>query len=313
VPETDSKMIVKIAPPLVAAALAAAGCGSAADGNGATTSARPGPSPPAKSQFRQPPPATGARHRRGGQPPRKHRQHQHRHPRRAAIRVSRCSYRTGRGCPRVAPPGSCHIQRRLQDRRCTPGALNPAVRQATIFSTICRPGGYTDSVRPPVSYTEPLKYREMAAYRFAGRSAGDFELDHLIPLELGGAPADPRNLWPEPHASGRGAYEKDVVENELHDQVCSGRISLARAQRQSLDWIAHYHGGSGPAGSGHGGGPGPAGLGGPGSTSPGDKDCADFPTQAQAQRFFRAHGGSPGYNYDGLDGDGDGKVCETLP
>ena len=229
------------------------------------------------------------------------------------IAVSHCSYRTGRGCSRVPPPGSCHVHGSLEDRGCTPGALDPAVTQATISSTICRPGGYTDSVRPPESYTEPLKYREMAAYGFGGQSAGNFELDHLIPLELGGAPADPRNLWPEPHGSKRGAYQKDTVENQLHDQACGGQTSLAQAQRDSLDWIAQYRGGSGSGAPSHGGGSTPAGLGGPGSTSPGDKDCSDFSTHAQAQSFFHAHGGSASYNYDGLDGDHDGKVCETLP
>lgn len=185
--------------------------------------------------------------------------------------------------------------------------------QATLSSTICRPGGYTDSVRPPESYTEPLKYRLMAAYGFGGDSPGRFELDHLIALELGGAPSDRRNLWPEPHSGAPDAYKKDVVENQLHDQVCSGQISLGRAQRESLNWVIAYHGGTRTNGTSGGGGPAPAGLGGPGSTSPGDKDCSDFSTQAQAQSFFKAHGGSPSYNYDGLDGDHDGKVCETLP
>ena len=44
-----------------------------------------------------------------------------------------------------------------------------------------------------------------------------------------------------------------------------------------------------------------------------DKDCSDFSTQAQAQHFFNSHGGSPTNNYDALDGDGDGRVCESLP
>ncbi len=229
------------------------------------------------------------------------------------IVLSHCSYRTDRGCPRAPPPGSCHVHGSLEDRGCTPGALNPAVTQATISTTICRPGGYTDSVRPPESYTEPLKYRLMAAYGYGGNSASKFELDHLVPLEVGGAPSDPRNLWPEPHAGAPDAFKKDVVENQLHDEVCSGEIGLAQAQRDSLDWIAHYHGGAVSGSTSHPSGSASTGLGGPGSTSPGDKDCSDFSTQAQAQSFFHAHGGSPSYNYDGLDGDHDGKACESLP
>jgi endonuclease YncB( thermonuclease family) len=44
-----------------------------------------------------------------------------------------------------------------------------------------------------------------------------------------------------------------------------------------------------------------------------DRDCPDFANQAEAQRFFEAHGGSATNNFDDLDGDGDGVACESLP
>ena len=44
-----------------------------------------------------------------------------------------------------------------------------------------------------------------------------------------------------------------------------------------------------------------------------DRDCSDFANQAEAQRFFEAHGGSSTNNFDNLDGDGDGVACESLP
>jgi hypothetical protein len=54
------------------------------------------------------------------------------------------------------------------------------------------------------------------------------------PLELGGAPRDPQNLWPEPHPSPN---EKDTVEDAAHDAVCSGTIALPDAQhRIATDW-----------------------------------------------------------------------------
>jgi hypothetical protein len=60
------------------------------------------------------------------------------------------------------------------------------------------------------------------------------EEDHLISLELGGDPTDPRNLWPEPDASPN---PKDKIENYLHTAVCAGRISLHAAQvRIATDW-----------------------------------------------------------------------------
>src|SRR5262245_11881966 len=81
------------------------------------------------------------------------------------------------------------------DRRLTPGALNPAVTQATIGATICK-RGWTRTIRPPVSYTNALKQRGLHAYGLRGPPSG-YQEDHLISLELGGHPTDVRNLWPE--------------------------------------------------------------------------------------------------------------------
>jgi hypothetical protein len=66
---------------------------------------------------------------------------------------------------------------------------------------------------------------------------GAYEVDHLIPLELGGDNTI-ANLWPEAAEPTPGFHEKDKVENYLHHQVCSGAMSLADAQRQiATDWI----------------------------------------------------------------------------
>ena len=107
----------------------------------------------------------------------------------------------------------------------TPGALNGEVTQATIGATICTQG-WTATVRPPTSYTSALKVRQMAEYGEAG-SPTAYQEDHLISLELGGDPTDPRNLWPEPYPR---ASQVDKIENELNAQVCSGALSLADAQ-----------------------------------------------------------------------------------
>jgi hypothetical protein len=112
----------------------------------------------------------------------------------------------------------------------TPGALNPDVTQATIGRTICVPG-WTRTVRPPASYTSELKLRQMRAYGERG-SPRAYQEDHFISLELGGSPTDPRNLWPEPRPR---ADDVDSIENDLHAQVCSGRLSLAMAQRREAE------------------------------------------------------------------------------
>lgn len=130
----------------------------------------------------------------------------------------------------------------LPDRTCTPGALNPLVTQATVSGTICR-AGWAASVRPPQAVTEPGKFRSMRDYGVpttAGH-AGLYEFDHLIPIELGGATDDPRNLWPEAHdlMGDVGSFAKDRVENRLRVLVCSGVVTLARARRiMRVDWRA---------------------------------------------------------------------------
>jgi hypothetical protein len=108
----------------------------------------------------------------------------------------------------------------------TPGALNPNVTQANIHETICV-RGWTKTIRPPVEYTNALKLKQMREYGLTG-DPSDFQEDHLISLELGGDPRDQRNLWPEPYPR---AAEVDRIENELNAKVCSGRMSLADAQR----------------------------------------------------------------------------------
>jgi hypothetical protein len=124
----------------------------------------------------------------------------------------------------------------LADPVRTPGVLNPDVSQANIRSTICR-HGWTDTIRPPTSYTNELKRRQMRQYAETGTLA-DYQEDHLISLELGGSPTDPRNLWPEPYPR---ASDVDKMENELNAEVCSGQLTLAEAQQREDD-LKHTQG-----------------------------------------------------------------------
>jgi hypothetical protein len=129
------------------------------------------------------------------------------------------------------------LQAFLPDPRCTPGSINPSVTQADIFTTICK-SGYTKTIRPPVSYTDALKREQIQAYGYTDTNLYDYEEDHFISLELGGNSTDPHNLWPEPKSSPN---KKDLVENYLHEQVCSGALSLAQAQKEiSTDWYSIY-------------------------------------------------------------------------
>ncbi|MFC9930918.1 hypothetical protein [Streptomyces sp. NPDC127190] len=126
----------------------------------------------------------------------------------------------------------------LQDPTCQPGALNSAVTQSTIHSTICV-SGYSTSIRPSTSYTNALKVKQIAEYGYSDTNTADYEEDHLIPLSLGGNPTSPQNLWPEPRydTGTYSATDKDTVEYKLYKAVCAGTIQLAPAQKAiATDW-----------------------------------------------------------------------------
>lgn len=127
----------------------------------------------------------------------------------------------------------CHINGLLPDPACTPGSTYIAVNQNNIKQTICVTG-WTSTVRPPQSYTEPLKKQSIKDYGYTDTNLAHYEEDHLIPLELGGNPTDPGNLWAEPGASPNA---KDKVEGTLRSEVCSGKLSLIDAQnRIKTNW-----------------------------------------------------------------------------
>lgn len=139
----------------------------------------------------------------------------------AASPTSRCQYHYDGTSP-------------LPDPACTPGVADPRVTQDNVQQTICA-SGYTATVRPSVAYTNRLKIQQLQAYGQDTRKVSAYEEDHYIPLELGGSPDDPRNLWPEPGA--RNA--KDQLENRLHRLVCSSQMSLIDAQQCiTVDWVA---------------------------------------------------------------------------
>jgi hypothetical protein len=145
------------------------------------------------------------------------------------------------------PADSCHAVGSglysMPDPHCTPGALNPAVTQGTIGSTICR-SGWTSTVRPPESVTEPEKLASIRAYGDSG-GISSYEYDHQVPLELGGAVNDRRNLWPEPDYAMRSGFylnPKDHLERALNRLVCGGKMQLSKAQKLiASEWVSAYH------------------------------------------------------------------------
>ena len=124
----------------------------------------------------------------------------------------------------------------LPDRRCSPGAYDPAVRQANVQSTICV-SGYTATVRNVPASEKSAVYREYGIARHAPYS---YEVDHIVSLELGGS-NNIANLYPEAYANPSGARVKDRLENAMHAAVCAGTLMLKTAQREiATNWLATY-------------------------------------------------------------------------
>ena len=120
----------------------------------------------------------------------------------------------------------------LPDSKLTPGSIfQEATRQE-----ICVPG-YAKRVRHVPPGVKTFVYR---SYGIRRHRPGEYEVDHLISLELGGD-NNPTNLWPEPYQGPWNAHTKDRLENELHWRVCNGSLPLAEAQKEiSSDWGATY-------------------------------------------------------------------------
>jgi hypothetical protein len=170
------------------------------------------------------------------------------------------------------------------DPTMTPGVPNPQVTQQNIADNICNRQWSTTQIRPPAEYTDQLKAKQLPEYgdtvhqtnaQLVNPSTGKvdttrcvansdnpacYEEDHLISLENGGDPKDPKNLWPEPYNTKvagviMGAHQKDTVEGFIHDEIChdvpnskknsnmpaTTSITLKRGQEiLSGDWYACY-------------------------------------------------------------------------
>lgn len=142
------------------------------------------------------------------------------------------------------------------------GEVTPSVTPANVKTTICVPG-YTATVRPSVSYTNTVKallaggdetaaracvgaaYLRLKDWRKAVQSCAQtlpvandpallaqYELDHKVPLAVGGHPESLHNLWLQPWPQAR---KKDVIESDIHDQVCKQSLPLRKAQRRFIE------------------------------------------------------------------------------
>jgi len=110
------------------------------------------------------------------------------------------------------------------------GSTNPAVTQDNISRTICT-SGYTATIRPSVTYTNSIKKAELLAKGLSWKDAPQYELDHIVPLEVGGHPSHIENLAIQSWVGASGAHVKDALETRVKKLVCAGKISLVEGQQ----------------------------------------------------------------------------------
>ena len=161
-----------------------------------------------------------------------------------AVALSGCSLGAGTDSGTSSGTGShqfgvqtktsgCAANGPLPDQACTPGDI---FSDATV-DKICQ-SGYASSVR---NVSTSLKNQVYAEYGITTHYTGQYEVDHLVSLELGGS-NDISNLWPEAASPTPGFHQKDQVENYMHDQVCSGKIPLKQAQIEiATNWLTLYN------------------------------------------------------------------------
>jgi murein DD-endopeptidase MepM/ murein hydrolase activator NlpD len=135
-------------------------------------------------------------------------------------------------------PGVCQINAGGPDSACTPGSTLEGVDAAAVSQP-----GYAKTARDVSSAQKQAIYD---AYGIPGHKTGDYEVDHLVPLALGGSNHS-SNLWPQPavtdQGGGQGFHQKDIVEVYLWQQVKSGQMALPDAQQAvAINWRDVYNG-----------------------------------------------------------------------
>lgn len=131
----------------------------------------------------------------------------------------------------------------LPDPNITPGATDPEVTEANIKESICKVTHFTwtEGHTPPASFLEPIEKDLVQKYGYEDTNLKHYQLDHLIPLSLGGHPTDAKNMWPQVLLAKWSARRKDYLEEIMHDKVCKGEVSLKDAQEMfKTNWIEGY-------------------------------------------------------------------------
>ncbi len=126
--------------------------------------------------------------------------------------------------PQIAGPNNCK-NAKFPNPKLTPGSVFPHVT----VKQLCTPG-YTSTVRNVADSIARQAFKNYGIEsKFTTKERANYEVDHLISLELGGD-NDIKNLWPQKYEPKPGARQKDVVETSLHRRICNGELTISQAQ-----------------------------------------------------------------------------------
>jgi hypothetical protein len=132
----------------------------------------------------------------------------------------------------TAPPSSPVIV--CPDKKLTPGSVEPKKPDQEVFQ----------HHRKRLPMPNSLRDKILQEYKLPAGTHPDYEIDHLIPLCLGGS-NDPSNLWAQPKRSVEktwNAEAKDRLERQVCDMACAGKLDISTAQEDfAKDWICAYH------------------------------------------------------------------------
>ena len=157
-----------------------------------------------------------------------------------------------RRAPASATPSASGVTIGLPRRDLTPGAINPAATQDNLAETVCKPGWAT-SVRPPSAYTSALKLAQIIEYGYADKDPRHYQEDHLVPLELGGAPRDQAEPLARAEHDHVARRDVDRQQGEGRPRGLPARPGLRRvddapagAAGIARDWVAAWQGAGRP-------------------------------------------------------------------
>lgn len=125
----------------------------------------------------------------------------------------------------------------LPDNAATPGRANPKVTQSNIRRTICNPR-WVKSQLPPTRFLAKAKTAQLQQASAANTDPARYEIDHRVPIEVGGHPRARANLWAQPLDTEWNALVKNKLDTYVAREVCAGRMRLAEAQAVfQRDWV----------------------------------------------------------------------------